>query len=92
MRRRLVLAVVGLVAIILVVHDIPLRSHLKRVEQDRVITALERDAFTLAAKSQQLLAGKSPSTDTTPTGVSLSTLVSDYRTNSTAEVLVVSGE
>ena len=92
MRRRLVLAVVGLVAIILVVHDIPLRSHLKRVEQDRVITALERDAFTLAAKSQQLLAGKSPSTDTTPTGVSLSTLVSDYRTNSTAEVLIVSGE
>jgi signal transduction histidine kinase len=91
-RRRLVLAVVGLVAIILVVHDIPLRSHLKRVEQDRVITALERDAFTLAAKSQQLLAGKSPSTDATDSGVSLSTLVSDYRTNSTAEVLIVSGE
>jgi signal transduction histidine kinase len=91
-RRRLVIAVVGLVAIILVVHDIPLRSHLKRVEQDRVITALERDAFTLAAKSQQLLAGKSPSTDATDSGVSLSTLVSDYRTNSTAEVLIVSGE
>jgi len=91
-RRRLVLAVVGLVAIILVVHDIPLRSHLKRVEQDRVITALERDAFTLAAKSQQLLAGESPSTDATPTGVSLSTLVADYKVMSTADVLIVSGE
>jgi len=91
-RRRLVLAVVGLVAIILVVHDVPLRSHLKRVEQDRVITALERDAFTLAAKSQQLLAGKSPSTDATPSGVRLSTLMSDYKTMSTADVLIVSGE
>jgi signal transduction histidine kinase len=91
-RRRLVLAVVGLVAIILVVHDVPLRSHLKRVEQDRVITALERDAFTLAAKSQQLLAGKSPSTDATPSGISLATLVNDYKSISTADVLIVSGE
>jgi len=90
-RRRLVLAVVGLVAIILVVHDIPLRSHLKRVEQDRVITALERDAFTLAAKSQQLLASESPSTEATPNGVSLSSLVNDYETMSTADVLIVSG-
>ena len=92
MRRRLVLAVVGLVAIILVVHDVPLRSHLKRVEQDRVITALERDAFTLAAKSQQLLASESPSTDATPNGVSLSSLVNDYESMSTADVLIVSGE
>jgi signal transduction histidine kinase len=91
-RRRLVLAVVGLVAIILVVHDVPLRSHLKRVEQDRVITALERDAFTLAAKSQQLLASESPSTEATPNGVSLSSLVNDYKSMSTADVLIVSGE
>ena len=87
MRRRLILAVVGLVALILVVHDVPLRTHLRRVERDRVITALERDASTLAAKAQQLLAQPDPASAQTPSGISLAVLVEDY--NSTSEALVV---
>lgn len=87
MRRRLVLAVVGLVALILIVHDVPLRSHLRRVERDRVITALERDASTLAAKAQRLLAQPDPASAQTSSGIRLVTLVAEY--NATSEALVV---
>ena len=89
MRRRLILAVVGLVALILVVHDVPLRSHLRRVERDRVVTALERDASTLAAKAQKLLAQPDPSTASTTTGITLAALVGDYNAASEALVVIV---
>lgn len=89
MRRRLILAVVGLVAIILVVHDVPLRNHLTRVERDRVVTALERDAFILAAKSQRLLVAADPATAATAGGTSLASLVQDYAATSSALVVVV---
>ena len=89
MRRRLILAVVGLVALILIVHDVPLRSHLRRVERDRVVTALERDASTLAAKAQKLLAQPDPSTASTTTGITLAALVGDYNAASEALVVIV---
>ncbi len=89
MRRRLVFAVVGLVALILLVHDVPLRTHLRRVERDRVVTALERDASTLAAKAQKLLAQPEPSEAVTATGITLAVLVSDYNTSSEARVIIV---
>lgn len=89
MRRRLVFAVVGLVALILIVHDVPLRSHLQRVERDRVITALERDASTLAAKAQQLLAVGDPSAAGTGSGITLAVLVEDYAVSSDALVVIV---
>lgn len=89
MRRRLVLAVVGLVALILIVHDVPLRTHLRRVERDRVVTALERDASTLAAKSQKLLAQPDPANAETATGITLAVLVADYNASSEALVIIV---
>ena len=92
MRRRLVLAVVGLVALILFVHDVPLRSHLQRVEKDRVVTALERDASTLAAKAQQLLVEDDPANSATPAGTTLRGLVEDYATHGTALVVIVDAE
>lgn len=89
MRRRLILAVVGLVAVILVVHDVPLRNHLTRVERDRVVTALERDAFILAAKSQRLLVAPDPATAQTAGGTTLAGLVQDYAAASSALVVIV---
>jgi signal transduction histidine kinase len=88
-RRRLVFAVVGLVALILVVHDVPLRTHLRRVERDRVVTALERDASTLAAKAQKLLAQPEPASAVTATGITLDILVADYNASSEALVIIV---
>jgi signal transduction histidine kinase len=57
MRRRLLLVLVGTVALVLLVHDVPLASHLERVERDRVVTGLERDAFTLAGRTEEALEG-----------------------------------
>jgi signal transduction histidine kinase len=55
MRNRLLLVMVGVVAVVLAVHDIPLARHLERVERDRLTTGLERDAFILAGRSEEAL-------------------------------------
>ena len=49
-------AVLMIVALIVVlVQDIPLSAQLRVVEQDRIITSLERDAFVLAGRSEASL-------------------------------------
>ena len=55
MRNRLLLVLVGVVALVLAVHDIPLAGHLNRVERDRLVTGLERDAFILAGRAEEAL-------------------------------------
>ena len=55
MRNRLLLVLVGVVALVLAVHDIPLAGHLERVERDRLVTSLERDAFILAGRAEEAL-------------------------------------
>lgn len=55
MRSRLLLVMVGVVAIVLFVHDVPLARHLERVERDRLNTSLERDAFILAGRAEESL-------------------------------------
>ena len=55
MRNRLLLLFVGVVALVLAVHDIPLARHLERVERDRLVTKLERDAFILAGRAEETL-------------------------------------
>jgi hypothetical protein len=55
MRTRLLLVLVGVVAIVLLVHDLPLARHLERVERDRLTTGLERDAFILAGRAEEAL-------------------------------------
>ena len=55
MRWRLLGAMVGLTVFVLLVHDVPLVAHLRNVERDRIVTELERDAFTIAGRSELLL-------------------------------------
>ncbi len=55
MRNRLLLVLVGVVALVLAVHDIPLAGHLERVERDRLVTSLERDAFIMAGRAEEAL-------------------------------------
>ena len=62
MRRRLLVAMVGLVAVVLVAHDVPLARYLRTIERDRLATAMERDAFTLGGRISQLIAGGDAST------------------------------
>lgn len=53
MRSRLLLVLAGVVALVLVVHDVPLARHLERVERDRLVTQLQRDAFILAGRAEE---------------------------------------
>ena len=39
---------VGLVLVVLFTHDIPLARHLKEIERDRLITSIQRDAYTIS--------------------------------------------
>ena len=55
MRWRLVAVLVGVTFMVLAVHDLPLARHLEQVERDRLVTALERDAFTLAGRMERVL-------------------------------------
>ncbi|WP_116997061.1 sensor histidine kinase [Desertimonas flava] len=55
MRWRLLAALLGVVAIMLVAQDVPLVSHLRRVERDRELTDLERDAFIIAGQAATAL-------------------------------------
>ncbi len=41
--------------IVVAVQDIPLGAYLERVERERIVTALERDAFLLAGRSEDTL-------------------------------------
>lgn len=56
MRRRLLVAMVGLVVVVLVAHDVPLARYLRSIERDRLATATERDAFTLGSRISPILA------------------------------------
>jgi signal transduction histidine kinase len=51
--RRLLAVFVGLTLLVLAVHDLPLAAHLRDVERDRLVTSLERDAFTLAGIAEE---------------------------------------
>jgi signal transduction histidine kinase len=50
MKLRFLAVVVGVIALVLIAHDVPLRSYILRTERDRLITALERDAYVLSGK------------------------------------------
>ena len=54
-RRRLLIAMLGVVAIMLVAQDVPLAGHLHDVERDRELSDLERDAFILAGQAAAVL-------------------------------------
>jgi len=55
MRARLVGSFVALTIVILVVFGIPLRSFMENVEEERLLTSLERDAFILAGHAKETL-------------------------------------
>jgi len=80
---RLVAAFLGITLIVLLVHDVPLASYLRTVETDRIITALERDSFIIAGKSEESLEA--------PTAANISNLrtsILEYSAKSGARVLV----
>jgi signal transduction histidine kinase len=60
MKKRLLVAMVGLVGVVLIAHDVPLSMHLSQIERDRLTTAIERDAFTIGGKISPALPQSDP--------------------------------
>ena len=58
MKWRLLLAMTGLIAMVLVAQDVPLAGYLRKVESERLTAGLQRDAFILAGASEDLLSGE----------------------------------
>jgi len=55
MRRRFLLAFIGVMIVMLLAHDVPLALFVRAVERDRLIASLERDAFVIAGAAEDLL-------------------------------------
>lgn len=55
MRVRLIAALVGVAVVILLVFGVPLTSFVAKVERERLVTAMERDAFILAGHAKETL-------------------------------------
>lgn len=53
MRWRLIAVLVGITLVVLIAHDIPLTRYLRTVERDGIVTALERDAFTISGRAEE---------------------------------------
>lgn len=83
MKWRLVAALLGLTLIVLLVHDIPLAKYLRTVETDRIVTALERDSFVIAGRSEETLENFSEDQASW-----LQQVVTEYHDRSGARVIV----
>lgn len=83
MRWRLVAVLVGITAVVVLVHDIPLASHLRRVERDRIATGLERDAFVIAGRAEEALEDGQAAGN-----AGLQALVDAYRDDTGARVVI----
>jgi signal transduction histidine kinase len=84
MRTRLLLALVGVVALVLLVHDVPLAAHLETVERDRLVTRLERDAFIVGGRAEEALEDDAAAGNNT-----LRLLVTRYAEQEDVRVVVV---
>ena len=84
MKWRVVAALVGLTAIVLLVQDVPLASYLYSIENNRIITELQRDAFVIAGRSENALSNGNALDNTT-----LNDMVTSYGDASGATVVVV---
>jgi len=82
-----VAVLVGIVVLVLAAHNLPLAQHLRHVERDRLITALERDAFTLAGRSTTAL-DRGDATD----DPAVDRMVRQYRGTSDARIVVTDAE
>ena len=87
MKLRLIGALVTVAVLILLVFSVPLATFVARVERERLVTALERDAFILAAHAKETL-------NTTAGAVlpSLQPYVDSYSKSSDARIVVTNSE
>ncbi len=84
MKWRLVAALIATTLLVVLVQEIPLGYYLQSVQRDRIITALERDAFVLGGRSAVAL--QTPSVESSKV---ITDLVRRYQEAGGARVIVV---
>lgn len=93
LRTRLALLLVLFTAGVLLVQDVPLARHLRTVERDRIVTALERDAFTFAGlASDSLQDGGDAARSDVDDLAELQERIGGYAAESGARVVVVGAD
>jgi signal transduction histidine kinase len=80
---RMVAALLGLTLVVLLVHDIPLAKYLRTVENDRIITGLERDAFVIVGNAHDAVEDPNKTNQ-----ANLVAVLNNYRASSQAVVIV----
>ncbi|NDC27672.1 MAG: two-component sensor histidine kinase, partial [Actinobacteria bacterium] len=75
---------VGLVGVVLIAHDVPLASHLREIERDRLTTSIERDAFTIGGQISPALTTAEPQREQT-----IADIVGAFDVDSSSTVVVV---
>lgn len=78
------MSMVGLVAVVLIAHDVPLASHLREIERDRLTTSIERDAFTIGGLISPALMGGDETRSADVDGI-----VDDFVADNSSTVIVV---
>ena len=84
MRIRLILSMVALVLAILLAHDIPLARQLSKIESDRIVTSIERDAFTYGVRLSPILSANADDMQT-----QLQALLDEYSGTEKGTVVVI---
>lgn len=84
MRIRLILSMVALVLAILLAHDIPLAQQLSKIESDRTVTSIERDAFTYGVRLSPILSANAEDMQT-----QLQALLDEYSETEKGIVVVI---
>lgn len=75
---------VGLVIFVLLANDVPLSSYLEQIERDRLITTIQRDAFTIGGRLTPLMDVKGPVQTS-----EILVVLDDYASRSGGTVVVV---
>ncbi len=84
MKWRFMAALMGMTLLVLLVQDIPLSEYFRQSQTDRIVTSLQRDAFVLGGRAEEVL--EDPTKDD---GGYLTDLVAAYRDAGGARVVIV---
>jgi signal transduction histidine kinase len=97
-RWRLLAAFLGVMVVVLAAQDLPLASHLRRVEVDRQLAELERDAFLLAGQAASALtpsgagASSRAAVDESDAGIALTDSMAYYADRNGRQVVVTDSD
>jgi signal transduction histidine kinase len=88
MKWRMFAVFAGLVVVVLAAQDVPLASYLRRVETERALAGLERDAFVIAGTAEDQLTGEQPVGPDPGRVADLAATIAQYTGTSGGQVLI----